>query len=284
MKEVRIVNQGEIGKTWFGQLANENARNWNGSVSEKFEVNAVHYPLHLEKGRRSFHDVKDYELFIPYFGIIAAGDKRIQAHLFNTHGVPTPETHLIKDTPQAVDFLRHNPDKEWILKYPTGLATRGHTIVNSERMEKLDTEGYFTQLDWQKPFIVQEFVRHENPEVYRTYCVDGEVFAWNVRKFPDGVKPKDLVAHAVGARYFPLENPTDEAIDVSKKALEAVQLLNSFGVVDLIKSKDGKLLVLEVGTDGIDTIVDRDFDNSTLTQELNLRIRDALHKKSLAAK
>ncbi|MBP6913215.1 MAG: hypothetical protein KBC00_01240 [Candidatus Levybacteria bacterium] len=283
MKEIKIVNQGKVGETWFGQLANENARNWNGSVSETFDANAVHYPLYLEDGRQSFKKIKKYELFIPYFGIIAAGDKRIQAHLFNKNGVPTPETHLVKDTPQTEDFLKQHSEKEWILKYPTGLATRGHTIVDSEKMVKLDAEGYFTHLDWQKPFIVQEFVRHENPEVYRTYCVDGEIFAWNVRKLPDGVKPKDLVAHAVGARYFPLEQPTEEAMDVSRKALEAVQLFSAFGVVDLIKSKDGKLLVLEVGTDGIDTIVDRDFDNPTLTQELNLRIKNALHKRSIKA-
>jgi hypothetical protein len=45
-------------------------------------------------------------------------------------------------------------------------------------------------------------------------------------------------------------------------------LLSSFGVVDLIRDRNGNWLVLEVGTDGIYNYVDREIDSDELISKL----------------
>ena len=125
--------------------------------------------------------------------------------------------------------------------------------------------------------MVQEFVRLEQPEVYRLYCVGGELFGWNARRYPPGVKASPWVAHAQGARYVHLGTPTDAAAAGATAALKAAGLFGSFGIVDLLPHQN-RWLVLEVGTDGLFNHVDRDFDNPSLAQELDRRLAEAFWK------
>jgi hypothetical protein len=130
--------------------------------------------------------------------------------------------------------------------------------------------------NWPRPFIVQEFIRLDHPEVYRIYCASGQLFGWVARRFPEGsAKTSSWVAHAQGARYVILNDPPSESLVVARNALEASGLLNSFGCVDLLLRPTGEWLVLEVGTDGLFNHVDRDLGDPDLEHEIDERITRA---------
>ena len=136
--------------------------------------------------------------------------------------------------------------------------------------------------DWPTPYVVQEFVEMASPEVYRLYCVDGETFGWNRRRFPDGKRPSPWVAHAQGAVYDQAGPLPPEAVDVALAALTACDLVNSFGCVDLLPSAKG-WLALEVGTDGMYTYVDRDIlieGRRDIADDIRLRIASAFRKRA----
>ncbi|EEF59504.1 protein of unknown function DUF201 [Pedosphaera parvula Ellin514] len=204
------------------------------------------------------------KLFIPFESIRVASDKRLQAELFLKHKISTPETHLL-NTPQEVNALVSHSPKEWALKYPISCGASGHRLLKPAET---------IPADWPTPYIVQEFVRMENPEVYRLYGVAGDIFGFNVRRFPSGVKPSPWVAHARGARYVHLDKPPSEAKDQAHATLSAAGLLESFGCVDLIQ-QNGKWLVLEIGTDGVFNHVDRDINDPEILGEMDRRIAEA---------
>jgi hypothetical protein len=129
--------------------------------------------------------------------------------------------------------------------------------------------------NWPKPFVVQEFIQMQQPEVYRTYGAGGEVFGWVARRFPEGMKTSPWVAHARGARYVNLKHPPDEAAQVARAALNVTGLLDSFGCVDLLRRGDGAWVALEVGTDGVVNHVDREIGDPEFEEELNKRIAAA---------
>ncbi len=108
--------------------------------------------------------------------------------------------------------------------------------------------------------------------------MDGEIFGFNARRFPDKNIKSPWVAHAQGARYEYGENPDMEAKEVAKMALISTGLYDSFGIVDLIKNKQGKWYALEVGTDGIYNHVDREVENDKLFDEINERLARAFWK------
>ena len=58
-------------------------------------------------------------------------------------------------------------------------------------------------------------------------------------------------------------------------ALNAAGLLDSFGCADLIHSPHGEWLVLEVGTDGLTSHVDRDLGIPELEREVRRRVAEA---------
>jgi hypothetical protein len=134
--------------------------------------------------------------------------------------------------------------------------------------------------NWPKPFIVQEFVRLEHPEVYLTYCAGGELFGWVTRRFPSGTQSSPWVAHACGARYLRLGEIPNEVREISEQTLMATGLWNSFGCVDLICKPTGEWVVLEVGTDGLFNYVDRDLDDQDFEQELHQRVAHAFWKSA----
>ena len=204
--------------------------------------------------------------FIPYPAIVQASDKRLLAETIHRAGVATPRTHLL-ETPAEVDrFLRAEPATSWVLKYPTGCGGAGHRLLDGSAP---------VPEEWPRPYVVQEFVRLERPEVYRLYSAGGETFGWNVRRFPTGVAASPWVAHARGARYQDPGPLPAAAEEQARAALAATGLLDSFGCADLLHAGDGRWLVLEVGTDGVFNHVDRDVDLPGLSDEIDRRIAAA---------
>ncbi len=204
--------------------------------------------------------------FIPVEAIETAADKRKLASIFNDALVPTPASYLCHTFEEALLLASRQPGLEWCLKFPTGCGASGH------RMLTFDT---VLPKNWPFPLLVQEFVRLEDPIVYRTYAAGRDLFGWVVRRFPKGVKPSPWVAHARGARYEQAGDPPGAALDAARKALNAVGLLESFGCVDLIRKPDWTWVVLEVGTDGIYNHVDRELGDAILESELLRRVAES---------
>lgn len=208
-------------------------------------------------------------LFIPYAAMKLAADKRLLAECFLKHTVPTPETLLIDDWAEVERLVSLRADREWCLKYPLGCGGSGHRLI--EKGMKLPGA-------WPRPFVVQEFVRLESPEVYRIYIAGGTMFGWVARRFPRDAKTSPWVAHARGARYVVEKDSPAEAQYAAQAALSATGLANSFGCVDLMRTATGEWVVLEVGTDGMFNHVDRDLGNSPMEEEIQRRIAIAFWK------
>jgi len=223
------------------------------------------YLLQIEQDVESI----GFNVFIPLKSLQIAADKRLLASLFNQHNVPTPQTNLFDSFQDALSFVRENSNTEWCLKFPTSCGANGHRMLETTSSEPSN---------WPRSFIVQEFIRLERPEVYRTYCAGGELFGWVARRFPEGAQMSSWVAHARGARYAILGEPPLEALQASRSALEVTGLLHSFGCVDLLRRPTGEWLVLEVGTDGMFNHVDRDIGDPDLEDEIYRRIASAFWK------
>ncbi|MDB6109308.1 MAG: hypothetical protein JWR69_1058 [Pedosphaera sp.] len=231
-------------------------------VDVSVEPRRFNYLLHVEGSTQSLEGTS----FIPLEAIRLASDKRLLAAAFQEHGVPTPMTRLVEPYEEALDFLRAHSGSDWCLKYPTSCGASGHRML---------AEGSDEPPNWPRPFIVQEFIRLERPEVYRTYCAAGEVFGWVARRFPEGTRVSPWVAHARGARYVRLGEPPAAALEAARRALIATGLRDSFGCVDLLCRSNGEWVVLEVGTDGLFNHVDRDLDDAELECELKRRVANA---------
>lgn len=204
--------------------------------------------------------------FIPLPAIRLASDKRLLTSAFAEHGVPTPITHLLRSFAEVRAHVADHPETEWCLKYPTSCGGTGHRLVTATTEEPAN---------WPTPFILQEFIRLERPEVHRTYCAGGELFGWVSRRFPEGTRSSPWVAHARGARYVNLGDLPADVVEPARRALIAAGLHDSFGCVDLLRRPTGEWVVLEVGTDGIFNHVDRELDDSDLERELDQRIAKA---------
>lgn len=211
------------------------------------------------------------DMFIPIEAVRLASDKRLLAAAFARHGVPTPETHLLDTFGQVLQFVRERAGTGWCLKYPTSCGASGHRMVDVSSVEPPN---------WPRPFIAQEFIPLERPEVHRSYCAGGELFGWFARRFPDGTSPSPWVAHARGARYERLAEAPAPALEAARLALLSVGLWDSFGCVDLLCRPTGQWVVLEVGTDGLFNHVDRDVGNAEFVQEWHERIATAFWKST----
>jgi hypothetical protein len=220
-------------------------------------------PQDLPDKRAQFVDVETIQL---------ASDKRQLASTFAAAQVSTPVTVLIDNLDAARAFVRARPDLEWCLKYPIGTGATGH------RLFTVDSD---VPRGWPTPYVVQEFIRLPEPEVYRIYAAGGELFGWLLRRYDQGAG-SPWVAHARGARWHRLLGPPAAAALVASSALQATNLLQTFGCVDLLQRADGSWVVLEVGTDGLFTHVDRDLSNSAFEAELLERICDSFSRKCRA--
>ena len=207
--------------------------------------------------------------YISYESILIAHDKRKQAHAFARAGVSIPETHLLDSIETLYTFYRRRRDKQWVLKWPVGCSGMGHQMLTQE-----------TQITtfWQPPFLVQEFVRLERPEVYRLYATDGETFGWVVRRALPGKGASPWVSYSLGAEVEFFENPPQEVIPEVGRALEATGLQHSFGAVDILRSSEGRWLVLEVNTDGIFSYVERQVPAQALREQLDHYVAQSFQK------
>lgn len=255
----------------------------SGAAAWAFEAHAAALAdvLWVEVGASPFEqnyllawdgELQSIQSFVPMEGIRIAMDKRLQAEVFQKAGVPIPETHLLANEGEVRRVMGNDKDHKWVLKYPQSCGAAGHKMLQT---------GESIPEDWPKPYLLQEFIHMDAPEVYRLYCVGGEFFGWNARRFPEGTKPSPWVAHARGARYVHLEGAPEEAKLAAEAALKAARLFESFGVVDLLPSKRG-WLILEVGTDGLFNHVDRDVDNRQLTDEIDKRLAESFWKDTPA--
>jgi hypothetical protein len=207
--------------------------------------------------------------FIPFRSIALASDKRLQMKPFELHNVPTPTSVLLRSRSAVEKHLSDHRDATWVLKYPIGTGGSGHRIINN---------GDAIPPNWPTPYLLQRFVECIPPCVYRLYCVNGEIFGWNVRRFPSGQKsPSPWVSHTNGAAYYDLKSsPPKAALLAAELAFNAAGLLDCFGCVDLIP-ESGTWLVLEVGTDGLGHYVDRDV-GGTLQTQIGSRLASAFWK------
>jgi hypothetical protein len=254
-----ILNAG--GGAWaFAGLAEELSRALWLDVSEV--PRACNYLLHVD----TIDSTACGELFIPYRAMELAADKRLLAEVFAAAGVPTPETRLVESPAEADQVLADEPGREWCLKFPTACGGSGHMRL---------IPGMVLPRNWPLPLVVQEFIRLDRPEVYRTYGAAGDSFGWVVRRFPSEVAPSPWVAHARGARYEATGEAPAPAVAAARSALDATGLLGSFGCVDLLRRPSGEWLVLEVGTDGMFNHVDRELGLPGLEQELQRRVAEA---------
>ncbi len=210
------------------------------------------------------------KLFIPFGSMELAADKRLLAEAFSEASVPTPLTQLVHSLTDAERIRQENPGSEWCLKYPTSCGASGHRIL---------MPGMQLPKDWPLPLVVQEFIKLDHPEVFRLYGADGIVFGWMARRFPVGVKASPWVAHARGARYELAGEPPAEAVTAGRAALVAVNLLNSFGCVDLLRRPSGEFVVLEVGTDGMFNHVDRELGCPDFEKEILRRIAESFWRR-----
>ncbi len=258
-KDCCVLNSGS-GAWGFEPLAVQLSSSLGIDISE--EPRRFNYLLHVEDTDRPV----GCDVFIPTEAIRLASDKRLLAVVFREHDVPTPQTRLLETYDEVLRFIREHSDNEWCLKYPTSCGASGHRLI---------TEASPEPPNWPRPFIVQEFIRLERPEVYRTYCAAGELFGWVSRRFPEGVRLSPWVAHARGARYVRLVEPPAGAKDAARRALVATGLWDSFGCVDLLCKPTGEWVVLEVGTDGLFNHVDREIGDQDLERELHHRVANA---------
>jgi hypothetical protein len=217
-------------------------------------------PEDLPDERAQFVDVQTIQL---------ASDKRLLAKAFAAARVPTPVTKLIANLSEARAFVQARDELEWCLKYPIGTGATGHRLFNSK------TE---VPSGWPTPYVVQEFVRLREPEVYRTYSAAGELFGWLLRRY-DGGRGSPWVSHARGARWHRLGEPPATAAEAATRALTATNLLQTFGCVDLLQRSDGSWIVLEVGTDGLFAHVDRDLDDPLFENELLERVCESFTRR-----
>lgn len=254
-----ILNNGPGGWAFEALARRLSAALWLDIADVPREYN---YLLHVEN-----HDPTACgRLFIPYGSVQLASDKRLQARVFREQAVPMPETELIGPWEEVQQFHAARQDKEWCLKYPTGCGASGHRLLTADM--KLSAS-------WPHPFVVQEFIRLKQPEVYRLYAAGGEVFGWVARRFPAGTAESPWVAHARGARYELAGDAPAEAISAGRRALSATGLLDSFGCCDLLRRPSGEWVVLEVGTDGMFNHVDRDIGDPAFERELDRRVAEA---------
>jgi glutathione synthase/RimK-type ligase-like ATP-grasp enzyme len=208
--------------------------------------------------------------FIPIRSIELASDKRKLERVFDRFDIKRPKTFILEDVDRIDEIIKAYPQDAWVLKYPTGCGGMHHRLI--EHSSQIPVK-------WERPFLLQQFIKSDRPEVYRLYCVDGDIFGFNARRFADSADRTLWVSHANGARYVHGEDPDNKAIEIAKQAFIATGLDRSFGAVDLIKDNAGEWYVLEVGTDGIYNYVDRDLDNEDLLNEINERLAKAFWQR-----
>lgn len=258
-----ILNQSD-GKWAFEDLAQMLSRVlW---IDIKEEVGDLNYVLAIDNKINT----NTLNTFIPIHSVDLASDKREVEKVFEKFKIRRPKTFVVKGREEAQTIIKENYQYSWILKYPTGCGGMHHRLIeDSSQIPK----------GWEAPYLLQEFIKSDRPEVYRLYCTDSELFGFNVRRFEDIKNKTPWVSHANGAKYVYGEKPNSKVIEIAKQALIATNLYQSFGIVDLIKDCAGEWYVLEVGTDGIYNYVDRDLENDSLLHELNERLAKAFWKK-----
>lgn len=263
MKNIGILNA-KSGGWAFEELAQQLGEMLNIPVVES--PLAKNYVLYWPEENL---DLVYHKSFIPIDAILLASDKRKQAQFFARYSIPTPQTILLDSREAVQTFIANNPQHQWCLKYPTSCGAGGHKII--DRIDEVPES-------WPTPYIVQEFIKMNAPEVYRLYCAGGDIFGWNVRKFKQDRISSPWVARAQGAVYDLPHTSIFPPVELAKSVFLKTQLLNSFGCVDLIRRESGEWLVLEIGTDGLFNYVDRSLGIPDVENTVKTKITQAFDK------
>jgi hypothetical protein len=226
------------------------------------------YVLNLEPAPQGEGDFP-FLSFVPSRSIRIASDKRLIASVFEQHDVPRPHTALLESFVDVMQYVANNSDREWCLKFPTACGAIGHRML---------TPGMPEPANWPSPWVVQEYVRLERPEVFRLYCAGGEAFGWMARRFPAGATASPWVAHARGAIYERAGDAPAAVVAAGRAAVQVTGLWDAFGCADLLCRPSGEWVVLEVGTDGVFNHVDRELGDPELEKEIGERIARAFWK------
>lgn len=258
-----ILNQSD-GKWAFEELAQMLSRVLWVDITE--EIGDLNYVLGIDNKINT----RNLNTFIPIDSIDLASDKREAEKIFEKFKVRRPITFVAQGKDRVQAIIKEYDRCSWVLKYPTGCGGIHHRLI--EDLSQIPK-------GWEAPYLLQEFIKSDRPEVYRLYCIDSELFGFNIRRFEDITNKTPWVSHANGAKYVYGEKPDRKVMEIAKSALLATNLHQSFGVVDLIKDCTGDWYVLEVGTDGIYNYVDRDIENDSLLYEMNERLAKAFWKR-----
>jgi len=136
---------------------------------------------------------------------------------------------------------------------------------------------------WRPPLLVQEFIALPDPGVHRLYSVANEPALWLVRSYPPGTPSSPWVSREHGAVPSLLGEPPAAAVRAAMAAMRAVGVADSFGCADLLRTPDGRWLVLEVNTDGVYQFIPREIGLPAYTAKLNELLRRALRRRSREA-
>src|ERR1044072_168809 len=153
-KDCCILNSGN-GSWGFESLAIQLSADLEVDISE--EPRRFNYLLYSG----DVATVTACNLFISLESMRLASDKRLLAACFAENSIRTPTTRLIETFSDVLHFAGTNPDREWCIKFPTGCGANGHRLIAELACEPPN---------WPRPYVVQEFIRMETPEVFRSYC------------------------------------------------------------------------------------------------------------------
>ena len=163
-------------------------------------------------------------------GITNLNDKVIQMVSMSRAGVPIPvSARLMNPNPDEVAALLGFP---FVLKEPVG--SKGKQVVLCTR-EKFDEN-----IKTNREYLGQEFVNYIAD--YRVHVIGEKTFCIYERIAPAG----DFRANVSLGGAMKKVTDTELLTDLSELALRAARALSvDYGGIDIIRDKDGKLLVLE---------------------------------------
>ena len=113
-------------------------------IAQQSSSSGLTYLLYCDDDRI----INNLNSFIPIDAIKTASDKRLIAQKFQEHNVPSPETVLIENKQDLIQFLNTNQEKKWCLKWAIGCGGKGHQLVNEDNVNDIAD-------NYPLPFVVQ---------------------------------------------------------------------------------------------------------------------------------
>lgn len=155
-----------------------------------------------------------------------------QLHLFESVGIPTPDTMFTTDPEEAIDFCERHDTVVHKTITNGGLPSRiDASDLTDEKLQKLETA----------PVLFQEFVEGED---LRVYVLDGEVigaFRYKCDSYSYKIDIKEDNEESITYERLELPEPIERDV---LRATDAADL--QFAAADVRRRKDGSYAMLEV--------------------------------------